>query len=1034
VIEPGADYHFALGTTGTTYNMNDQNDLFSSLFFYDKLGRLVASQNAKQARIKTGSDSKRYVAFSYTKYDALGRIVEVGEMKKKANVTATDPAPFQPDAAYLNNPAFPQPVADASHTYLAHEVTQTAYDSPMLTTLYGFSQENLRNRVSSVSMDDDGNGTPEYSTYYSYDIHGNVKALIQDNVLLGATYASQRYKRIDYSYDLISGNVNQVSYQAKANLLGQYPLDRFFHKYEYDGDNRITNVYTSRDGILWDQDAKYYYYKHGPLARTEIGDLKVQGTDYAYTLQGWIKSVNAGVLNSSKDMGVDGEQSGFQYSTSETDIHKNVAKDAIGFNLHYFSTDYSAINSSAPAHLPTVTGAFASASNDLYNGNICKMVTAIKNVPSTGGNMPVQGTAYKYDQLNRIKEMNAFRNMSGSNDLIAANNTFSGATNDGSYHEEFSYDGNGNIMTLKRYGSSNTLMDEINYQYDWITNGTPADGIKSNRLYHVETSLAAAGTPFGSMDLPDQGAFTFSNPSTPGNINTDNNYGYDEIGNLVRDDIEQIASIEWNMKGKIRKIVRTSAATGKDDLEFLYDPMGIRIAKIAKPHGSTVENGGTDLPAQWKTTWYMHDATGNTMAVYKDEADGIGTGFYLNELHIYGSSRLGMLNVFPEAVPNASTGLNLLSASYDDAYNFRQLGTKNYELANHLGNVLAVVTDLKIPIASTVTPTQINSYEADVVSATDYYSFGSTMPGRNNSSTYRYGFNGMEKDNETKGNGNVYNTEFRQYDPRLSRWFSIDPKASAVESPYAGFANNPILFADPFGDTVRFGNGVNRTIDLKNGTQTTTDELANQTLNEWRQISGLDLRFDEHGEVQNYGVVTDDGVSMTARQDILDMINGDMTIFYFNTNVPTRARDNQSNFININPDEVNEMVQGASSDLNPLAMSYGITSLHERVHTKSGGGCLHSKETMSTFGETDDETVAHENKIRSELTQSTGTNFGYRASYIAITYNSKAYIPMSLKTLSDIKVFFYWKAHPTNILQKYGGIDIDTEIIKLQAP
>ncbi|MFT6150196.1 MAG: hypothetical protein ACJAUH_002894, partial [Saprospiraceae bacterium] len=48
-------------------------------------------------------------------------------------------------------------------------------------------------------------------------------------------------------------------------------------------------------------------------------------------------------------------------------------------------------------------------------------------------------------------------------------------------------------------------------------------------------------------------------------------------------------------------------------------------------------------------------------------------------------------------------------------------------------------------------------YEATVVSAVDYYPFGSSMAGRKyNDDSYRYGFNGMEKDDEMKGNGNSY--------------------------------------------------------------------------------------------------------------------------------------------------------------------------------------------------------------------------------------------------------------------------------------
>ncbi len=65
---------------------------------------------------------------------------------------------------------------------------------------------------------------------------------------------------------------------------------------------------------------------------------------------------------------------------------------------------------------------------------------------------------------------------------------------------------------------------------------------------------------------------------------------------------------------------------------------------------------------------------------------------------------------------------------------------------------------------------------------------------------YRYGFNGMEKDDNIKGSGNSYTTHFRQLDPRLGRWLSIDPKMSAWESPYVSMGNTPIWASDPMGD------------------------------------------------------------------------------------------------------------------------------------------------------------------------------------------------------------------------------------------
>ena len=59
----------------------------------------------------------------------------------------------------------------------------------------------------------------------------------------------------------------------------------------------------------------------------------------------------------------------------------------------------------------------------------------------------------------------------------------------------------------------------------------------------------------------------------------------------------------------------------------------------------------------------------------------------------------------------------------------------------------------------------------------------------------------MELDIEPKGNGNSYTTEFRQYDPRLGRWLSLDPLMAQFPwmSPYVAFDNNPIYYTDPYG-------------------------------------------------------------------------------------------------------------------------------------------------------------------------------------------------------------------------------------------
>jgi len=89
----------------------------------------------------------------------------------------------------------------------------------------------------------------------------------------------------------------------------------------------------------------------------------------------------------------------------------------------------------------------------------------------------------------------------------------------------------------------------------------------------------------------------------------------------------------------------------------------------------------------------------------------------------------------------------------------------------------------------------------NVKEVNNYYPFGMMEPGLCfNSEDYRFGFNGMEKDDEIKGVGNSYTTDYRMNDPRIGgRWLSLDPIVKPWESPYAGYGNNPIVFVDPEG-------------------------------------------------------------------------------------------------------------------------------------------------------------------------------------------------------------------------------------------
>jgi RHS repeat-associated protein len=69
------------------------------------------------------------------------------------------------------------------------------------------------------------------------------------------------------------------------------------------------------------------------------------------------------------------------------------------------------------------------------------------------------------------------------------------------------------------------------------------------------------------------------------------------------------------------------------------------------------------------------------------------------------------------------------------------------------------------------------------------------VPNRHGASDfYRYGFQGQEKDDEIKGEGNSLNYTYRMHDPRVGRFFAVDPliKEFPWNSPYS-FSENRVI-------------------------------------------------------------------------------------------------------------------------------------------------------------------------------------------------------------------------------------------------
>ena len=254
------------------------------------------------------------------------------------------------------------------------------------------------------------------------------------------------------------------------------------------------------------------------------------------------------------------------------------------------------------------------------------------------------------------------------------------------------------------------------------------------------------------------------------------------MGNLSAESDGSL-SMEWTNSGKLKKVTKP----GVYEISFTYDAMGNRVTK----HFYDIATDETYL------TYYVRDAQGNNMATYlsRDLNNPITQDYHLKQLYLYGSNRLGYLDL-KTPIQNPTSPFSELPPPGSQFFSVS--GTKRYELSNHLGNVLAVVSD-----------NILANQQADLVCSNDYFPFGSPIQQRCSDgvsnqvgNSFRFGFNGKENDDEIKGDGNSVDFGARVYDGRLGRFLSLDPKINEYPSwsPYIYAMDNPIRIVDIDGE------------------------------------------------------------------------------------------------------------------------------------------------------------------------------------------------------------------------------------------
>lgn len=329
--------------------------------------------------------------------------------------------------------------------------------------------------------------------------------------------------------------------------------------------------------------------------------------------------------------------------------------------------------------------------------------------------------------------------------------------NTGYFDEYLSYDLNGNINTLKRnaapvsQGTTFVQVDDLSYQYT------------GNRLDKVIESAM--------NDTGYEGGNNMIDYDSNGNMNTMLDKGIHGITYNYLNLPDNFSITQTNSIGEINNF----------GLDYLYKADGTKIRKTYTSGGgrgsTTITTNITDY-----LDGFQYGFSETTICLWCRTSVAYEEAAFKNENEVNAIKPIKPLWI-----------LDFVSTA-EGFYSF----TENryiYQYKDHLGN-------------SRVSFAKSSAGTLEITDTNNYYAFGMNHIGTNKGllGGYKnYKYNGKELQ-ET----GMYDYGARFYMSDLGRWGAVDPLSEKHRrhSPYNYAVNNPILFIDPDGRDIRFGNNI----------------------------------------------------------------------------------------------------------------------------------------------------------------------------------------------------------------------------------
>ncbi|MEQ8358203.1 MAG: RHS repeat-associated core domain-containing protein [Cytophagales bacterium] len=678
-------------------------------YVFSRDGRIKFTQNSLQ-RINGH--------FDYFHYDRRGLILESGEFRPEVEGSDDETRSFenftnQKSGTFSSNSVLnilnQNGTSGTSDAY-SFDVKRYLYDIEEENNPSGVSQSNLSNNLSYSSYSLNGeDARPTSENWYNYDIYG--KLLSDVHRMFQWNY--NEYSLKEYDYDL-TGTILKTFYTSPYG-------NSFDHSYSYNADRELKLVQTKYNTNDWVENAEYQYNHIGQLERMELaGDQ--QGIDFYYGINGGLISVNNPFTGKDSKDTYNDILSLF-YEMHDGDYSKNPTTSELQ------SVDEYIVNSSTLIRPDYTVRKLKSFGWKFTSPN------EISNLSDD-----FQMYIYDYDPKSQLLESTY------GTVQEALENEYQYVSNSNDFKEIIDYDDNGNITSLDRYTSNNTLYDDFSLNYN--TSG------KSNRLNNL----------------------------SDGNQNLERSYAYNQLGNVDFIVLENNLTEKYPYKHikfqyysnkqvkRIELYVESEFEKTVEDVKIEYFYNENKKCILKKYYG--IDDSQNLSWIEVADLYYDYDANGKLIATYMDQAPE-GASEMIARFFMYGLSRLGYFdpNLVNESSIYSSQELNVN-------------GEYVYDLRDHQENTRALFMPcLEGP---------------QILNHNNYYALGSMF---NNSVQINYEFNyqGLYSRFELLSGLNEFDA--RMYDPSLGRWLAVDP-AHQFASAYNGMGNVPHYVIDPDGEIV----------------------------------------------------------------------------------------------------------------------------------------------------------------------------------------------------------------------------------------